>query len=96
MDDTEKTFFKLVSETFGVGISFITLEMRFLEDLGADEIGVVELFYDACEKFNIQKPLWSDMISLESDSSREGIEMETVGDMLLYIKARRETGIPDI
>jgi len=64
----------IVADELGVDVSLVTLEARFYEDLGADDLDVVELIMAYEDKFNI-------MISDEDAS-----QIVTVGDAVTLIE----------
>ncbi|MGB9823525.1 MAG: acyl carrier protein [Candidatus Hydrothermia bacterium] len=67
---------EIIVDKLSVSEDQIKLESRFMEDLGADSLDVVELVMAIEEKFNIEVP----------DEDAEKIR--TVGDAVNYIKAR--------
>ena len=66
----------IISEQLGLDPSAITEESRFMEDLGADSIDVVELTMAFETAFDIEIP--------DSDMNR----MKTAGDVLIYLAER--------
>lgn len=63
----------IVVEELGVAPEKVTEDARFIEDLGADSIGVMELVMKMEEEFNMKIP-------------DEDIEkLRTVGDVINYI-----------
>ena len=64
----------LVSEALGKPVSEITVESRFVEDLGADSLDNVELVIDFEKKFNIEIP------------DEKSTEIVSVGDAIKHIK----------
>ena len=77
----EKKVKSIVVEQLGVKESEVTLKARFVEDLGADSLDVVELVMAFEEAFDIEIP--------DEDAEK----MRTVGDAVDYIckhaKARK-------
>lgn len=55
----------------------VTIEARFIDDLGADSLDQTELMMALEEEFNI-------------DIDDETIQIETVGDAIEYIKSKLE------
>ena len=56
MSDTEEQVKKIVVEHLGIDESKVTLDARFIDDLGADSLDTVELVMAFEEKFNIEIP----------------------------------------
>jgi acyl carrier protein len=65
---------EIVAEQLDVDPSTITDESRFIDDLGADSLAVVELALAFETAFDI--PIPDDVIS----------KMETVGDVIAYVQ----------
>jgi acyl carrier protein len=65
---------KVITDKLGVESSQVTMEARFITDLGADSLDVVELIMDFEREFNISIP----------DEQAEKIE--TVGQAVKYIE----------
>ena len=65
---------EVVAEQLNVGADEVKEESKFVEDLGADSLDVVELIMELEEKFDIEIP----------DSDAENIA--TVGDVIKYIE----------
>ena len=65
---------ELISEQLGISADDITLESSFVDDLGADSLDIVELLMAFSDEFDIEI----------SDEEAESIE--TVGDVLEYLK----------
>lgn len=74
--DIFNTLKEIIVDKLSVSEDQIKLESRFMEDLGADSLDVVELVMAIEEKFNIEIP----------DEDAEKIR--TVGDAVNYIKAK--------
>ena len=68
----------IIVEQLGVNDDQVTPEAKFLEDLGADSLDVVELMMALEEEFNIEVP----------DEVAE--KWNTVGDVLKYIEANQK------
>lgn len=68
---------EIIADQLGVEIEKITPEAKFVDDLGADSLDVVELIMAFEEEFNIEIP----------DEDAEKIT--TVGDVLEYIKSKQ-------
>lgn len=47
---------QIVTEKLGVEASKVTLEARFMEDLGADSLGLVDVTMELEEKFGVAIP----------------------------------------
>ena len=56
MSSTAEQVKKIVVDHLGIDESKITLESKFIEDLGADSLDTVELVMAFEEKFNIEIP----------------------------------------
>jgi acyl carrier protein len=65
---------EVVAEQLNVNADEVKEESKFVEDLGADSLDVVELIMELEEKFDIEIP----------DSEAENIA--TVGDAIKYIE----------
>ncbi|MEO0258308.1 MAG: acyl carrier protein [candidate division WOR-3 bacterium] len=74
--DIFATLKEIIVDKLSVSEDQIKLESRFMEDLGADSLDVVELVMAIEEKFNIEIP----------DEDAEKIR--TVGDAVNYIQAK--------
>lgn len=68
---------EIIADQLGVEIEKITPEAKFVDDLGADSLDVVELIMAFEEEFNVEIP----------DEDAEKIA--TVGDVLDYIKSKK-------
>ena len=71
----EETVRRTICERLEKRPEEVTLEARFIEDLGADSLDVVELMMALEEEFNI-------------DIDDEANQIETVGDAVEYIESR--------
>ena len=74
----EERVVEIVSENLGVSKDSITRQTRFIEDIGADSLDIVELVMELEEEFEITIP----------DEQAEKIK--TVGEAIDYIE--RELG----
>lgn len=68
---------EIIADQLGVEMEKITPGAKFVDDLGADSLDVVELIMAFEEEFNIEIP----------DEDAEKIT--TVGDVLDYIKSKK-------
>ncbi|MCX7761192.1 MAG: acyl carrier protein [Hydrogenothermaceae bacterium] len=68
---------EIIADQLGVEMEKITPEAKFVDDLGADSLDVVELIMAFEEEFNVEIP----------DEDAEKIA--TVGDVLEYIKSKQ-------
>ena len=75
-NNIEEKVKEIIAEQLGIEPDQIKLESRFVEDLGADSLDVVELIMAFEEAFNIEIP----------DEDAEKIQ--TVKDVVDYIKAK--------
>ena len=69
---------EIVSENLGVSKESITRQTRFVEDIGADSLDIVELVMELEEEFEITIP----------DEQAEKIK--TVGEAIDYIEKEKE------
>ena len=65
----------IIVEQLGVEAGEVTLESRFIDDLGADSLDIVELIMALEEEFDMEIP------------DEEAEKISTVGDVVDYIKA---------
>lgn len=72
--DIEKRVKEIIVEQLGVNESEVTPEAKFVDDLGADSLDLVELVMALEEEYNMEI----------SDEDAEKIQ--TVGDAIEYIK----------
>lgn len=71
---TSDILFPMVAEQLAVDLEKVTLEAKFVDDLQADSLDVVELVMNVEERFGI-----------EIDDTVAG-EMETIKDVVDYIE----------
>ena len=74
--DKEQRIKEIIADQLGVEIDKLTPDAKFVEDLGADSLDVVELIMGFEEEFNIEIP----------DEDAEKIK--TVGDVLSYLNEK--------
>jgi acyl carrier protein len=68
----------IIVEQLGVTAEQVTLEAKFIEDLGADSLDTVELVMAFEEEFGIEVP------------DEEAEKLMTVGNVVSYIEERQE------
>ncbi|MGI8603898.1 MAG: acyl carrier protein [Verrucomicrobiales bacterium] len=68
----------IIVEQLGVNADQVTLEAKFIEDLGADSLDTVELVMAFEEEFGIEVP------------DEEAEKLLTVGDVVRYIEDRTQ------
>ena len=73
IEQIETRVFEIVCESLGVNRSEVKRETRFIEDIGADSLDIVELIMELEEEFEINIP----------DDQAEKIK--TVGEAIDYI-----------
>jgi len=73
----EQRVYAIVADQLGVNEEEIKPESRFIEDLGADSLDIVELIMAMEEEFETEIP------------DEEAEKILTVGDTIEYIKARQ-------
>ena len=73
--NVEETVKKIVCERLDKKPEEVTLEARFIEDLGADSLDLTELLMALEEEFNI-------------DIDDEANQIETVADAVKYIQGK--------
>ncbi len=72
----EERIREIIADQLGVEVDKVTPEAKFIEDLGADSLDVVELIMAFEEEFGIEIP----------DEDAEKIQ--TVGDVINYLKEK--------
>ncbi len=72
----EERIKEIIADQLGVEVEKVTPEAKFIEDLGADSLDVVELIMAFEEEFGIEIP----------DEDAEKIQ--TVGDVINYLKEK--------
>ena len=77
MGSTEEKVIKIVMDHLGIEESKISLDSKFVDDLGADSLDTVELVMAFEEKFGIEIP----------DDAAETIQ--TVQNAIDYIKSKK-------
>ena len=77
MSNTEEEVKKIVVDHLGINESKVTLESKFIDDLGADSLDTVELVMAFEEKFEIEIP----------DDAAETIL--TVSDAINFINSKQ-------
>lgn len=77
--DLEQRVKEIIADQLGVEVDKLNANARFVEDLGADSLDVVELVMAFEEEFGIEIP----------DEDAEKIR--TVGDVLEYLKEKVKT-----
>ncbi len=76
-NNVEQRVKEIIADQLGVDVEQIKPESKFVDDLGADSLDVVELIMAFEEEFGIEIP----------DEDAEKIS--TVGDVLNYIKEKQ-------
>jgi acyl carrier protein len=66
---------EIIAKSLGIEASQLTPEAKFVEDLGADSLGVVELVMALEEEFSVDIP--------DEDADK----LKTVGDAMNYLKS---------
>ncbi|ACG57197.1 MAG: acyl carrier protein [Hydrogenobaculum sp.] len=74
--DREQRIKEIIADQLGVEVDKLTPDAKFVEDLGADSLDVVELIMSFEEEFNIEIP----------DEDAEKIK--TVGDVINYLNEK--------
>jgi len=73
----EEKICSIVADQLGVAEDEVKPESRFIEDLGADSLDIVELIMAMEEEFETEIP------------DEEAEKIQTVGDTIEYIKAHQ-------
>ena len=71
-----ETITQIIVDQLGVDKSAVVPEAKFIDDIGADSLDIVELLMAVEDQFGIEVP----------DEDAEG--MQTVGDIIRYIEER--------
>ncbi len=74
--DREQRIKEIIADQLGVEVDKLTPDAKFVEDLGADSLDVVELIMSFEEEFDIEIP----------DEDAEKIK--TVGDVINYLNEK--------
>ena len=77
-NDLEQLIRKIVAQQLDVTEDQVTQEARFIDDLGADSLDIVELVMTIEEEFDIEIP----------DEAAE--KMATVGDAVTYVAEKKK------
>jgi acyl carrier protein len=77
MSDIEAKVKEIIVEQLSVNPDDVTAEAKFLEDLGADSLDIVELVMAFEEEFELDIP------------DEEAEKIRTVGDAVAYIQAKK-------
>jgi acyl carrier protein len=77
MSDIEAKVKEIIVEQLSVNPDDVTPEAKFLEDLGADSLDIVELVMAFEEEFELDIP------------DDEAEKIRTVGDTVAYIQAKK-------
>ncbi|MES2504389.1 MAG: acyl carrier protein [Myxococcota bacterium] len=75
--DIEPRIKAIIADQLGVSEEEVRSEARFIEDLGADSLDIVELIMAMEEEFEIEIP------------DEEAEKILTVGDTIEYVKAHQ-------
>jgi len=67
----------IIVDQLGVNADQVTLEAKFIEDLGADSLDTVELVMAFEEEFEIEVP------------DEEAEKLQSVGDVVTYVKGQQ-------
>ena len=67
----------IIVDQLGVNVDQVTLEAKFVEDLGADSLDTVELVMAFEEEFDIEVP------------DEEAEKLQSVGDVVTYITSQQ-------
>lgn len=77
MTEIESRIKAIIADQLGVSEEEVKPESRFIEDLGADSLDIVELIMAMEEEFEIEIP------------DEEAEKILTVGDTIEYVKAHQ-------
>lgn len=69
---------EIICEQLGVTPEQVTLEAKFIEDLGADSLDTVELVMAFEEEFSVEVP------------DEEAEKLQSVGDVVRYVEEKSE------
>ncbi len=75
MSDSFEKISEVIADKLGVEPAKITLEAKFVEDLGADSLDTVELVMQLEDEFNLEIP------------DEEAEKLTTVGSVVEYINS---------
>jgi len=75
-NDFEQAIRKIVAQQLDVDAAQVTMEARFIDDLGADSLDIVELVMTIEEEFHIEIP------------DDEAEKLATVGDAVAYVEKK--------
>lgn len=78
-DNVEQELIKIVAETLNIEESTISVESKFVDDLGADSLDIVELMMAIEAKFGCDIP------------DQEAAKISTVADAVKYIRQKSES-----
>jgi len=73
---SETQVYEIIAKVLGVDVKDVTPEKKFIEDLGADSLGIVELVMALEEEFGLDIP--------DEDADK----LKTVNDAMEYLKSR--------
>ena len=76
-NDLEQAIRKIVAQQLDVEAGQVTMEARFIDDLGADSLDIVELVMTIEEEFDIEIP------------DEEAEKIITVGDAVAYVEKKK-------
>ena len=76
-NDLEQAIRKIVAQQLDVEAGQVTMEARFIDDLGADSLDIVELVMTIEEEFDIEIP------------DEEAEKLATVGDAVAYVEKKK-------
>ena len=76
-NDLEQAIRKIVAQQLDVEAGQVTMEARFIDDLGADSLDIVELVMTIEEEFDIEIP------------DEEAEKLVTVGDAVAYVEKKK-------